>query len=231
MSSPAQDPRPTITSAAAQAARDAALGRFQAKFVVTKENVIGQFKNTGVRVYEFEHGLVRQKSGESPQVFRWDRIAQVYQGNAAEYLNGVYTGTRFGYAIVRDDGLSMSISGTYLDPRLARNADPNSTSSKYEALGRSIVLKVSNIQLPRALETLNNGGSLTFGDMTISVAGVQAARYGVVPWSEITEVKVEKGRIRISRANMFLALSNRPIGKIPNFPLSITLAEALRRQR
>ena len=220
----------TITPAAAQAARDAALGKFRAKFVVTRENVLGKFKDTGVRVYEFESGLVRQKVGQSPQVYRWDRIAEVRQSSKAEYLNGAYTGTWFTYTITRDDGESMTISGAYYDPNRSRNADPNSTSSKYEALGRSVVLKVSNIQLPRALETLGKGESLTFGDITISAAGVQAAKQSVVPWPEITEVKVDKGYVRIKRANKVLALSNRPVARIPNFPLFMTLADALRRQ-
>lgn len=229
MSTPAKDSRPTITPAAAQAARDAALGKFRAKFVVRRENVLGKFKDSGVRVYEFESGLVRQKIGEPPQVFRWDRIAEVRQSSTAHYVHGAYFGTWFTYTITRDDGVSMTISGSYFDPSLRGNADPDSTSSRYEALGRSVVLKVSNIQLPRALETLSKGGSLTFGDITISAAGVHT-RQSLVPWPEITEVKVDKGYVRIKRANKILALSNRPVAQIPNFPLFITLADALRRQ-
>lgn len=229
MSTPAQGSRPTITPSAAQAARDAALGKFREKFIVRRENVLGQFKDSGVRVYEFESGLIRQKVGKPPQVFRWDRIAEVLQGSIAHYVHGAYSGTWFTYKITRDDGVSMTISGSYSDPTLRKNADPDSTSSRYEALGRSVVLKVSNIQLPRALETLNKGGSLTFGDITISVAGVHT-KQNLVPWSEITEVKVDKGYVRIKRANKILALSKRPVAQIPNFPLFITLADALRRQ-
>lgn len=233
MTPPAQDPpsRSTISSAAAQAARDAALGRFQARFVVTRENISGHAKDTGVRVYEFEHGLVRQKSGEAPEVFRWDGIAEAYQSSTVEFLNRVYVGTSYTYTIKRDDGLSMTIKGSYYDPRLSKNGNPNSVPSRYEALGRSVVAKVSDAQLPRAVETLTNGGSLTFGDITISAAGVKAPRHKLVPWSEIEEVKVDMGKLRIKRPNSILPLTKQPVAKIPNFPLFMTLAEALRRSQ
>jgi hypothetical protein len=59
---------------------------------------------------------------------------------------------------------------------------------------------------------------------------VRAAQRDRVPWAEISEVQVRNGMVRVRQADKFLALSRRPVSRIPNFMLFMTLAETLRKR-
>jgi hypothetical protein len=77
---------------------------------------------------------------------------------------------------------------------------------------------------------LERGEKLTFGDITISLAGVHTAK-GLIPWNSIKDVQARQGVITIKQAGKFFPLSSQPVAKIPNAQLFFMLADALRRSQ
>lgn len=199
-------------------------------------------KSQGVQVFEFEEGLLQQQPGSPPQTFRWDQIATVLGGSTAHYRTssiapldrGRYRGTRFTYTISRRDGVSAKIAGFYQDPaRVSARSRPaisndhrESVQRRYAALGEDTARHAATAQLPAAQAALARGEELTFGDITISAGGVRAGQRDPVPWTEISDLEVEHGMVRIKQAGKLL--SRRPASKIPNFVLFVTLAGTLR---
>jgi hypothetical protein len=230
---------------AAQAARERGLGRLRQSFTVVGLRLFKSHSH-GVQVFEFEEGLLRQQPGSPPETFRWDQIATVLGGSTAHYRTssitpydrGRYRGTRFAYTISRRDGASAKITGVYRDPaRVPARSRPaisknhrESIQRRYAALGEDTARHVMAAQLPAAQAALVRGEELTFGDIAISAGGVRAGQRDPVPWTEISDMEVEHGMVRIRQAGKFLTLSRRPVSEIPNFLLFATLADTLRKR-
>jgi hypothetical protein len=106
------------------------------------------------------------------------------------------------------------------------NDHRESVQRRYAALGEDTARHAATAQLPAAQAALARGEELTFGDITISAGGVRAGQRDPVPWTEISDLEVEHGMVRIKQAGKLL--SRRPASKIPNFVLFVTLAGTLR---
>jgi molecular chaperone DnaK len=234
-----------LSPEAAQAARERGLGRLRQSFTVAGLRLLKSHSH-GVQVFEFEQGLLRQQPGAPPETFRWDQIATVLGGSIANYRTssitpydrGRYRGTNFTYTITRRDGVSAKITGFYQDPaRLSARSRQaisknhrESIQRRYAALGEDTARHIATAQLPAAQAALARGEELTFGDITISAGGVRAGQRDPVPWTEISDVEVEHGTVRIKQAGKSLPLSRRPVSEIPNFLLFATLADTLRKR-
>jgi hypothetical protein len=89
---------------------------------------------------------------------------------------------------------------------------------------------VSEARLPAHLKALDEGRSLTFGNIVISREGVRA-QDGVVPWSQVEPLAFDRGVVVVNRRPRLEPVVRTSLGSIPNLPMFLTLFENLRRGR
>ncbi len=209
------------------AAEQFGLGAFEQAF---KTDTIKRFTVVEVgRTYGFGHGLVQHdiRDGRAPLVFRYDQVMTTYQGRTAGFVNSKYDSTRFHYRFIRSDGVELEMKGMYNDrseviTTLAGRLNTHQ-AEQYADLGFLAGQRIALIQLPAAITALEQGQALSFGKVSISRAGVHAKK-GIVPWGELRELRISGGYAKIKKEGKFLALSNEPVARIPNFPLFRVLA-------
>ncbi|RKE20184.1 DUF6585 family protein [Streptomyces sp. TLI_171] len=168
-------------------------------------------KEAAKRIHCFEHGLVASDRSGRPVAFRWDAMT-VLQEITRRYVNGVYTGTRYKYTLVKQDG-ALELTGFYADP---------------EVWGVAIQHEVTRVQLPGVLELLRQGGTARFGDITVNAGGMATVKRDGVSWGEIQRVEVKQGVVFVAKAGKLLAWSNTPVSKIPNFFVFLEVVDRLR---
>jgi Family of unknown function (DUF6585) len=167
------------------------------------------------RVDVFEHGFIQADHAGPRADFRWDAIASVCQRVTRNYTRGLPTGTTYLFTVRRADGVTAKLTQVY---------------DGIATLGEIIAREVTRVQLPRALAAIEQGETLTFGDLALDADGVGCAGRGSLPWTEIERVRVDRGYICMRRAGKWLAWSSRPACQIPNVFILLTLADALQRR-
>lgn len=217
-------------SAPTGAARSSNLGALRQTISVSKHQAPFRARIIAY-AYEFDHGFVWQPDDAEPQTYRWDEVATVNWYASQHFVNGVYSGTQFWITLTSSDGRSLKISGSCKDPAAkgAHRADPQATGYLLFQFLTRVRDAVSAAQLPDAIAALNRGDQLSFGDLQISSAGIQAPK-GFVPWPSIKAVNVVQGRVSVRQEGKFLALSAKGVEQIPNCPLFVSLAQMLTRQ-
>ncbi|MEN3304183.1 MAG: hypothetical protein V7603_385 [Micromonosporaceae bacterium] len=164
------------------------------------------------RVDVFENGFI-QSDGSGPRAdFRWDSIGSVCQRITRNYTNGLYTGTTYLYKITRHDGVTTKLTEFY---------------DGIAALGETIAREVGQVQLPRAMEAIQHGQTVIFGDLALNAGGIACTGRGSVPWTDIERVQVNRGYVSLRRAGKWLAWSSKPASQIPNLFVFLTLADLL----
>jgi len=231
MSAVVETTRIPVTSAVERAALRGELGRLRQKFLLlTRVRVFGRPRaEETIRVYEYEHGLVREGGSMPLEVFRWDEIRTVLRSRTPHFQNGRYTGTTFVYRLTRRDGISFFIEGSFIDPERDRRAAsvPANQHLRWAELGEAATRYVAAEQFASAQSALTIGDRLSFGDIVISLRGVHTERYGIVPWSRVVEIQVREGRACLRLVDKSVLLSARSAGRVPNFALLTALVESL----
>jgi hypothetical protein len=166
------------------------------------------------RVHLFQHGFIQAGGKGTLADYRWDAIAWVQQRITKRYVNGVHIGTFYVYTIARRDGPVLKLTEFY---------------EGIAELGRQISQEVTRVKLPNAIALLQQGQTVSFGDLAISTDGIVSSRNGLLPWRELDEVQVVQGYVKLRKAGKWLAWSNKPAAVIPNRFVFLTLADQLQR--
>ncbi len=165
------------------------------------------------RVHLFQNGFVHD-GGKGLVDYRWDAIAWVQQKITEQYYNGVHVGTFHIYTVARKDGPIVKLT-VFFDGI----AD----------LGRHISEQVTRVKLPNAIALVEQGQTVSFGDLAINAQGLVSSRHGLLPWRELEQVQVVQGYVKLRKAGKWLAWSNKPAADIPNLYVFLTLASVLQR--
>lgn len=225
-----------------QAAREHELGQLrQVVAAVSDEGIRARPKDNGVRMCEFEHGMVFQAPGRAPLAFRWDKIHAVYQKSVASYINGSYMGTAFTYVFVRQGGGKLTLSGRVVDPQRGRFtwsqprtsdiAEAATWAKRYADFCAAAARQATVAQLPAARDALANGKTVRFGEIVISAQGIRAPKMDFVPWPLIRSVGTAQGFVEIvGEEKKGRALYHQHVEKTPNVDLLVNLARMLREQ-
>ncbi|MVU78967.1 hypothetical protein GPX89_17150 [Nocardia sp. ET3-3] len=163
-------------------------------------------QNSGKWLELFEHGLIF-KSKERLRVVRYDSTS-VIQDLVDHRRNGVTTRVTHAYQIRDLDGQALRLREGIINA---------------QEWGPRIQEGVAAHQMPTALATLGSGSPVEFGSITLSPTGVSG--YGtLVRWTEITDVDVAEGRLRIKTAAKRPPIVS-PISSLTNFNLLYALIE------
>lgn len=168
-------------------------------------------KQAARRLHLFEHGLAEVgKSGEV-SVFRWDTMT-VLQEITERYANGIYVGTTYVYALYRADGTTLKVTGFYDQP---------------ERWGPALQQEITRAQLPGLLAGLEQGGTLTYGELSVNLGGVATSKDSLT-WPQIEKAELSQGVLVLRKAGKKLPWARMPVKKIPNLFLFLALVEQLR---
>jgi hypothetical protein len=166
------------------------------------------------RVYLYEQGFILVERPDAPQAYRWDGIDTVFQKIVVQRAYGIKTATNYIYTITARDGRTTKLTHFW---------------AGIDELGPHVNESVSRALLPGATAALERGQGVQFGDMTLNAAGISGRRKSVT-WSEVKQVTVAAGYVRVGVVGQFLALSNTAAANLPNLPLFFTLVERMRQQ-
>ena len=143
---------------------------------------------------------------------RWDEILEVFEKITAKSVNGAHVGTFYQYTII------------------LKNSAPVKTSERLgnlEAFGQTIRNEVFERRFPEAWQRYCQGEAVRFGKFELSQQGINNGRE-TLPWSQIKEVAVKQGIIRLSRqGGGVLSWGQAPAAKVPNYFVMTALADRI----
>lgn len=178
-----------------------------------------QGRDRGVSVRVHEQGLVYERSGKT-DILPWDdidaalmSILAVRSRNSRKELDMVY-----GYTLARQDGSEVNF-------RFNRNSVRN-----IDALSDTIQQEVTRRKLPQAIAALNAGEAVQFGKLSVDRRGIDNGKEHV-SWTDIEEVKVEKGTIAVRKKGKWLSWTNVAVGDTPNVFVFLALVDGVVKQR
>jgi hypothetical protein len=165
------------------------------------------WRNRGVSVDVFEHGLKRVRDGEA-DIILWGNIRAVWQTIVGHYgRGGVYAGNTYFYTVETKDGQRFTFGEEILG---------------IGTLGSTIQHEAHTRLYPRLLEKYERGDVVPFGPFNLSNEGVEHGKK-FLTWAEIEGAKVEKGYIVFKQQGGWLQWANVAVGEIPNLPTFLGL--------
>ncbi|MFG3528910.1 DUF6585 family protein [Streptomyces sp. NPDC047917] len=168
------------------------------------------------RLHLFENGLiVHPESGDGRVVIRWDSV-RLYQNITRKIINGIPTTTEYVYSAVGPGRDHATITHFYEGP---------------ETWGPHMQQAVLRAQGPAALESVLAGETVNFGDLSLSDAGLTARAKGLLPWSEVREIRVVAGRILVAGSGGSGAWCSTAVSDIANLHVFLAVAEHLHGHR
>jgi hypothetical protein len=159
------------------------------------------------RVVLFRKGFAHFKRG-TITVFPFDDVDGLWEAITNHYTNGVYTGTTHNYRI-RSRGSEVSLNDVY--PTI-------------KWLGERIRDEVSSRQFNRAINTLNEGGTVRFGRLSVSPEGL-GCDGSVLPWSDVEKVEIQQGIISVRKHGKWFNWGKVTVPEVPNVFVFIALVD------
>ncbi len=164
-------------------------------------------QNRAARIDLFDHGVTVYRSGQRVAGFRWDstevrqQMIPFHDTTPVSYYLEL-TGPGGVEATIDEDGFARA-----------------------REWARAIQSAVTATQLPPAVTAIDNGDTVAFGDLALSLDALTFNGESF-PWENIQLIDARSGHIRIKLAGMWISLT--PVGTIPNFYIFNELAERLR---
>ncbi|MGW2813571.1 DUF6585 family protein [Streptomyces sp. NPDC001415] len=168
-------------------------------------------RNEGARLDLFEHGLTSAHRG-AVRVVRYADTT-VLQNNVRHTQYGQTTRITYAYTVTDTTGTQIVLQAGYAQPH---------------EWGPAIQQAVTEAQLPQAVAQLNAGRRLEFGPLWLTPTEIGSGGKST-PWSQVEEVAVKDGFVRIRVAGRWSALSMTAVSRIPNFLVFRALADHLQR--
>lgn len=169
------------------------------------------FFQRGQKAVVFADGVAEIKGGKT-NIMRWDDISSVWQSITVTKMYGVVeTGRRYIYTVQASDGRRMVFGNTY---------------KNVEALGKAIQQAVTSRLMPRYFDAFNGGGTVKFGSLTLSKAGLSNGRE-TIPWNEVEQVTLNRGTITVRKAGKWLGWTSQTAAQTPNLFIFLTMIDRI----
>ena len=165
------------------------------------------------KIYLFQYGMIIEHKNQL-QAFPWYQASEVLQSITRNYRNGIYVGTTYSYTLRRADGYQIKL---------------NNLTKDVAELGQAVARGITQTLVPRALNSLNAGQTLTFAPFTINLQGI-SNKHEFIPWTQVQSIDVKKGYVQIRKIGISRIWSNVQVANIPNYLVLTVIAEEMRRQ-
>jgi hypothetical protein len=162
------------------------------------------------RVNVFQHGIIETKGGVE-KIVRWDDITAIWQAVTIHKRYGMTVNTTHLYTLQMTGGGQIKF---------------NDSIKNVEQLGNTMQQEVSNRLLPRALETLKSGGTVSFGKLSVSPQGLSNGKE-TIPWNEIKKVAINRGIITVRKEGKLFNWSNVTVAQTPNVFVFVSLVDRI----
>ncbi len=160
----------------------------------------------GAGVIAFEEGLARFK-GSDCQVLRWKDVEVVRRGKPQGH-NEPSVGASMRLTLVGTAGREWVFTETLQGFKQFRDLVEERTLAHL---------------LPPALEDLDAGRTLSFGDVAVDSAGLTFAGQPFLPWERVEEVSIDKGKVVVHSTRAKAPHCKVPIFQVPNAHLLVAL--------
>ncbi|GGK51536.1 DUF6585 family protein [Nocardia camponoti] len=164
-------------------------------------------QNRAARIDVFDFGVTVYRTGQRVAGFRWDTM-EVRQ-----------------HEIPFHDSATVAYHLELSGPGGIEETVADTDFARPREWARAIQSAVTATQLPAAVEEIDAGGTVVFGDVGLNL---DALTYEdeELPWEAIQLIDARSGHIRLKVAGNWKSLA--PVGTIPNFYIFNELAERLR---
>ncbi len=122
--------------------------------------------------------------GDQVTTMRWSDVRELYQDIYTYRVNFVPIINRHNYTLNGADGSKIQFTRSI---------------HKIEELGPILHQAVTKQQMPKAVDTLKAGSTVSFGPIAISNQGM-TLKNKLIPWNEIKSVRVNNGAIMVDRS-------------------------------
>jgi hypothetical protein len=167
----------------------------------------------------YPEGIEQIKRGRTTEL-RWQDVTEVW----FQALK-VQAGGLIGYAIGK--ALDRRRQGQPLDERttnvtvrvLGRNGEKIQLTSSDKGIVKAyetILAQVTPRLLEEAKQRVNNGDTVTFGKISVSLRGIALGRKDPVAFHEIETLALSAGKLRLKKKGAWLDALSVPVRKIPN---------------
>lgn len=165
-----------------------------------------------VKAVAFYEKGVACRSRKGIQVWHWEDVDRFYTAITRHYTNGIYTGTTHVYTLFNRKQERLVLNDAYVH---------------VEDLG----IRVEESIFPRlyegAVSRYNAGERLDFGPVALSKGGIQV-RKKVYPWSEVQQVSIQRGILRVSKKDGGrFAGTHAAASAIPNLRVLLSLIDQI----
>jgi hypothetical protein len=143
-------------------------------------------RHLGKRVLVYDGGLAYTRQGKT-DIIRWEDITAVWQNVVSHYFKQAwqteyhYTGTIHKYTIQLNDGSKYAFDDVL---------------GNVEELGGVIRQETLDRMLPRLRQAYEAGQAASFGQLSISKAGISKG-YMTLPWEQVKNVDIYEGFVNI----------------------------------
>lgn len=164
-------------------------------------------RNRAARIDLFAHGVTVYRSGQRVAGFRWDRTEVRQQ------------------TIPFHDTVPVTYLLELSTPGGTEVVIDEEGFARAREWARAIQSAITTTQLPAAVAAIDNGETLEFGDLALSLDAL-IFRGNAFAWEDIQLIDARSGHIRLKVAGVWMSLA--PVSTIPNFYIFNELAERLR---
>lgn len=171
--------------------------------------LLGALISGAQRVLVFNEAVGFVK-GDQVTAMRWNDVREIHQDIYTYRVNFVPIINRHNYTLNGADDRKI---------RLTRSIH------HIEELGPILHQAVTKQQMPKAVETLKSGSTISFGPFALNNQGL-TMKNKLIPWNEIKSVRVNNGSIMVDRAGK-ITWSGISASSIPNLYLFLTLVDQI----
>ncbi|MFF2957695.1 DUF6585 family protein [Streptomyces sp. NPDC057963] len=169
-------------------------------------------KQAAKRLHLFENGMiVHPQSGDGMTAIRWDSV-RLYQNITQKIINGIPSTTTHVYSAVGPGRVSATITEFYEHPG---TWGPHMQEAVLRAQGQA------------ALKAVLEGEKVSFGGFSLSGTGMATTRNGHLPWTDVRGIRVEAGRVHITRNGDSGRWCSAAVSDIANLHVFLAVAERL----
>src|SRR5574341_894956 len=187
---------------------------------------IAWFPVRALRLLVYPAGLVYSRGNET-NVLRWEDIEAVYENLVQTTL--IRRGTRQNLGITSAQYTLTDKNGQIFrfDERLgdlnfdlAKGIIPFSITQ----LGQLIIMNVTKIKLPRAIQTCQSGDKVNFDAFSISQQGLQSGSDSLA-WNEVESISLEYGFVVVKKQKQQSDWLRVASWEVPNLHVMLGLVE------
>ncbi len=176
-------------------------------FGLLAARAVSATRKKGIVLYE-QGFAVRARKG--PQAWRWEGVAALTTSVTRHYFGGFHTRTTHRYTLQNWRNEQLLLNDGY---------------EKVEELAKSIEENIFPLLYHRAAEQYNAGQTLVFGPVAIAAGGVRIGKK-IYPWTNVKEVSVHHGRVKISRKDGgWFSGASAEVASIPNLNVLLSIIQ------